>query len=321
MKAREQTGTMKAREQRSPVPPVLKVPLSMDPCLLISIWTAGKGSIVDLGRDIQQNGADCGQISPQGRSDENRKSSKRPYYGQDEEDTVARLFKNVNWKILASLFGLVVVVALLWNTKVVYPIKILVVFFHEISHGLAAVISGGSIVKIEVVAQEGGLCVTRGGSRFLTLSAGYLGSLIWGGIILLLAARTRLDRGVSVALGTILLLVSFFFVRPFGSFGFLFGVACGVVLVGIGLALPEGINDYLLRLIGLTSCLYAVLDIKSDILDRPNLRSDAVMLAELTGIPSIFWGGLWIIIAVVVSFVFLVVACKTTGTQRAIRSP
>jgi len=221
-----------------------------------------------------------------------------------------KLFANVNWKVLASLAGIVVVVALVWNTRVVYPLKILVVFFHEMSHGLAALLTGGSVVRIDVVAAEGGLCVTMGGSRFVTLSAGYLGSLLWGGLILLLSARTRLDRGVSVVLGGILVLTALLFVRPFAGFGFLFGLLSGVALVGIGLLLPEAVNDYLLRVVGLTSCLYAVLDIKSDILDRPELRSDAAMLGDLTGLPTVFWGVLWIAVAVVAALYFLLVACK-----------
>ena len=49
--------------------------------------------------------------------------------------------------------------------------------------------------------------------------------------------------------------------------------------------------------LGLTSCLYAVLDIKSDVLDRPGLPSDAAMLTELTGLPTLFWGVLWITLA------------------------
>lgn len=230
---------------------------------------------------------------------------------------MAKLFENVNWKVLLSLLGLVVVVGLLWHTWAVYPLRILVVFFHELSHGLAAVVTGGEIVRIQVVAQEGGLCVTMGGSRFFTLSAGYLGSLVWGGAILLLAARTRLDRAVSIALGAILLLTTLFFVRPFIGFGFLFGLGSGLALVSVGLFLPQGVNDYLLRFVGLTSCLYAVLDIKSDILDRPELRSDAVMLAEVTGIPSTVWGVLWIAVALVGSLYFLVVACKVRPERAA----
>ncbi|HSA23861.1 MAG TPA: M50 family metallopeptidase, partial [Myxococcota bacterium] len=62
--------------------------------------------------------------------------------------------------------------------------------------------------------------------------------------------------------------------------------------------------------VGLTSCLYAVLDIKSDVLDRPEALSDAAMLSELTGLPTRFWGGIWIAIAVLAALVFLVLACK-----------
>ncbi|HIF24510.1 MAG TPA: M50 family peptidase, partial [Gemmatimonadetes bacterium] len=60
-------------------------------------------------------------------------------------------------------------------------------------------------------------------------------------------------------------------------------------------------NQGVLLTLGLTSCLYAILDIKSDILDRPELRSDAAMLGEITGIHTVVWGGLWITVAVLAS--------------------
>ena len=77
---------------------------------------------------------------------------------------------------------------LLWGTFVVYPFRLFVVFLHEISHGLAAVATGGSIVSIGLSFDEGGVCLTRGGWPFLILNAGYLGSLSWGALFLLLGA-------------------------------------------------------------------------------------------------------------------------------------
>jgi hypothetical protein len=230
-----------------------------------------------------------------------------------------KLFSNVDWKVLLTLVGLMVPVVFLWDTWAVYPLKILVVFFHELSHGLAALVTGGKIDRIALVAQEGGFCYTMGGSRFIILSAGYLGSLVFGGLVLLLAARTRWDRGVAIALGGVVLLVTALFMRPVLSFGFGFGLATAAVLVVSGWKLPEVVNDYLLRAVGLTSCLYAVLDIKSDILDRPEALSDAAMLSELTGMPTRFWGGIWIAIAVLAALVFLVLACKRrpAPTERA----
>jgi hypothetical protein len=77
-------------------------------------------------------------------------------------------------------------------------------------------------------------------------------------------------------------------------FALTFGLAFGVALVAISLKIGSAGNRAILVGLGMTSTLYAVLDIKSDILDRPELMSDARMLAELTGIPTVAWGFLWI---------------------------
>ncbi len=209
-----------------------------------------------------------------------------------------------------------IAIVLLWNTVVIYPLKIFVVFMHEVSHGLAAIATGGSIVEIEINPQQGGHALTRGGDRFWTLTAGYLGSLLWGGVILLLAARTHLDKVVSVLIGIGMVAISI----GFGSalFTYLFGIGFGVVLILMGLFLPEIVNDWILRIIGVTSCLYAILDIKSDVLDRSNLRSDARMLAEETGLFSTeIWGIIWIVIAIGLTFWFLYIAGKASDSTDA----
>lgn len=210
-----------------------------------------------------------------------------------------------------SLLAIVAVVWLLWHTWLVFPLKMLVVFFHELSHGLAAILTGGHIAGIELLAQEGGLCRTLGGSRFLILSAGYLGSLVWGGLIVLAAAKSRLDRGVMLGLGAVLAFAALAWVRPIVSFGFGFALASGACLLACGLLLPERANDYLLKAIGLTSVFYAVLDIKDDILARPHLReSDAAVLAEMTGIPTLVWGLAWMAVALIAGAYFLTIAAR-----------
>jgi hypothetical protein len=230
---------------------------------------------------------------------------------------MAGIFSRVDHTSVISLLVLAAGVLLLWDTPLVYPLKVLVVFFHELSHGAMAVLTGGEIIEIEVVAQQGGHCITAGGSRFLTLSAGYLGSLLWGAAILILAARTRFDRPLSVLLGVLLLVITLIYVRPFISFGFFFGAASAAALIASGIWLSERVNDFFLRIIGLTSCLYAIADIKSDVLDRPGLRSDAAMLGELTGIPTQVWGVLWIALAVLGAGLALLVASRDTSTGLA----
>lgn len=182
---------------------------------------------------------------------------------------------------------------LLWTTPVVYPIRLFVVLLHEISHGLAAAVTGGTVERIVLLAEEGGATYTRGGSAFLILSAGYLGSLLWG--LLLMAAargRPRAVRWSLVALAVLVLGVTLRFVRnPFGiAFGLLFGAALAFAARRLR---PPG-QAAVLTVLGMTSALYALFDIRSDVLDRPHLPSDAHMLATLTGVPTAFWGFFWI---------------------------
>lgn len=80
---------------------------------------------------------------------------------------------------------------------------------------------------------------------------------------------------------------------------------------GIPAAAHRAANALLLRLIGLTSLLYAPLDIISDTLLRPNLHSDARALAELTFIPGVVWGALWCAASLVLAWWFLRQAART----------
>jgi hypothetical protein len=212
------------------------------------------------------------------------------------------------WRTTALTLAIALAAYVLWDTPLVYPLKIFVVFLHEISHGLAAVATGGSIVRIELSASEGGVCWTRGGSRFLTASAGYLGSMVWGALLLVAAARTRLDRALTGLVGVFVVAVTLLYVRS--GFGLAYGVAAGAVLVAAAYWLSAAASDALLRVIGTVSCLYAPWDIASDVLLRDARGSDADTIAGITGIPAVVWGVLWIVLATVVAVGALVLTAR-----------
>lgn len=196
---------------------------------------------------------------------------------------------------LLGYSGLFALLWIGWDTVFVLPVKLFVVMLHEISHGIAAVVTGGSIDRIELTMDQGGRCYCGGGNAFLTLSAGYLGSLLWGVVLLLLASHLgRRGRWIMGALGVGLLVVTVLYV-PAG-FGLLFGLAFGGGLILSARFVSDRGNALILTGLGVTSCLYAILDIKSDIIDRSELPSDAYMLSELTGVPTVVWGVLWIAI-------------------------
>lgn len=186
----------------------------------------------------------------------------------------------------------------LWYTPVIFPLKIFVVLLHEISHAAAAVVTGGSVERIVLNMDQGGATYIRGGNAFVILSAGYLGSLLWGLLLIEVAgARTKRARWAAGILGAFVLLIAALYVR--NLFGFIFTAAFGAALIVAARQLaPRGVATVLLVL-GLTSALYALLDIRSDILSRPHVQSDAAMLSDLTGIPTLVWGFLWIGLALI----------------------
>lgn len=205
-------------------------------------------------------------------------------------------FLRGHWQLIA----LTVVVFALWSTLLVVPLKLLVVFFHELSHGLAAILTGGSIESISVNFQQGGEAWTRGGSRFAILTAGYLGSLLIGVGLLLAALRGRADRAVVTGLGALMLLVLVLYVRDIPAAMICGGT--GLALLAAGRLLSRAFCDLLLRVIGLSSLIYVPYDIFDDTLRRASLRSDARMLAEEIGGTTMIWGGLWLVISLSVIY-------------------
>lgn len=199
-----------------------------------------------------------------------------------------------------QLILLTAIMFLLWNTFVAVPLKILIVYLHELSHALAAILTGGSVVEISLSPYQGGHAITRGGSRFLTLTSGYLGSLLIGVALLMVALKTDADRIVLGLLGAFTLLVTALYVRDW--FALAFCVAAGAAMLAAARYLGVAVNDLILRVIGLTSIFYVPYDIFDDTIRRSGIRSDAYMLAEEFGGPTLFWGGLWLLASLAIIY-------------------
>lgn len=209
---------------------------------------------------------------------------------------------------LLLLFGIIVALFFLWTTPVVLPLKILVVFFHEASHALMTILTGGTVHEMVVSYDQGGHVVSSGGIRFLILSAGYLGSLMWGVFCYLIAVKTEYDRSAMMLLGLALLIITALFMR--NIIGIAFGAITGVAFLVIGLKARNSINDIILQVIGITSMLYAPLDIYSDVIMRAHLRSDARMLAEEFFLPTQLWGFIWIGISTIILYLTIMYSIK-----------
>ncbi len=199
-----------------------------------------------------------------------------------------------HWQLIAITLAVFV----LWQTPLMLPLKILVVFMHELSHAIAAWITGGSVESISVSPRQGGLTVTRGGNGFLLTSAGYIGSLLIGVLLFTAALRSRADRQMMAVLGVVMLVVTGLYMREI--FALAFGVAAGAAMLASARFLSARVNDLALRVIGLTSMVYVPFDIFDDTIARSGAESDAYAMSQTYGGPVMFWGGLWLLLSLLV---------------------
>ncbi len=217
--------------------------------------------------------------------------------------------------ILAALF---VAVWLLWDTPVVYPVKIFVVCLHELGHALAALLTGGQVVSIQLYPEEGGLTLTRGGWPFVIVSAGYLGSVLFGGVLLYLSGRRAWARRLMLALTMLLIISTLLFFRNF--FAVLYGLLAAGAMFFSAYRFSVNVNFYIIRFIAIASCLYALLDIRSDLFTTAPLSmrtvDDAVALSRLTGIPAGLWAVLWLAISLVMLVFFLRLSIRSQNQEQ-----
>lgn len=171
------------------------------------------------------------------------------------------------------------------------------------------------MIELEIDRMQGGHVISAGGNRFITLTAGYLGSLIWGVVIYLLAVGSKYDKAIMFCLGIIIMAVTTLFVRDLFAFGF--SGLTGLFMILMGVKAPMQINDIILRVIGVTSMSYVPLDVYSDTIARSSLRSDAFMLAEEFGGTTVLWGAIWLLVSVVILIATLKISLKFSPVTEA----
>ena len=202
--------------------------------------------------------------------------------------------ENPRLRLLYLLAGTLLAL-IFWQSPVLYPVKLFVVLLHELSHALTAIVTGGEVLRIEVSSDLGGIALTRGGWSLLVVSSGYLGSMLFGNALFLSSLNERRAKILAVVIGAVVLLTTVVFVR--NAFGAAFGVLFSLAMFAAARYLSASWLSMILQLLGMLSSLYALFDVREDLLSLENRTTDAAILAEMTGIPAIAWGVLWSVAA------------------------
>lgn len=218
--------------------------------------------------------------------------------------------------------GLICAVFGLWQSPWIQPIKLMVVLFHELSHGVMALLTGGKIHNVVLTADEGGWCETSGGVTLLVVSAGYLGSMAVGGLMLYLSRVKSCVTVVYVLLFMTLTAAIFTVLRD--PYSRKFATALSASFLILGFLVPNILGGLFLRCLGTVSCLYSLFDIYWDILatERPGytLENDAVAISQLTGFSPQAVGLLWLAMSIVYFFVILKVIVLSEPSPSVVRA-
>jgi hypothetical protein len=199
-----------------------------------------------------------------------------------------------------------------------YPFRIFVTFIHEGGHAIAALMTGNSVQSLSVSMNASGeTYTTQGGtlSQMFVSSAGYLGSMGFGALLLVLIRRAIAARIVLFgSAGVILLLTTVFgFFKPIFSdsaswgsmsgvpFTLFAGMTLSLALFLLGKFTSTRVAMFVVSIIAVQCVLNALLDLKTVFFlsspFAPSVPNDAVNMANATGVPAIIWAILWIALA------------------------
>ena len=196
-----------------------------------------------------------------------------------------------------------------------YPFRIFVTFIHEGGHALAALLTGNSVSALSVeMSGEGLTRATTGGlfTQMFISSAGYLGSMAFGALLLILIRKAVAARIVLLGSGLYVFALTMVFglIKPLflltGLSGIPFTLLAGII-ISVGLVLiarfaSAKVATFFVSFLAVQCVLNAIFDLKtllfiSSPFSNVTVLTDARNMAQATGIPAIFWTFAWIAFA------------------------
>ena len=224
------------------------------------------------------------------------------------------------WLLLLATLITVALWIMPYGEYVVYPIRLFVTFIHESSHALIAVLTGGSVQSLTISADTSGLTYSAPSGFFggaLTSSAGYLGTTVFGVVMLYLIRKSFSPNKILTGLGIFvgIILVVFTVVSPIFNFlslqvalsSVLFTAVAGTLLsaglIALGIFSTPRIASFAVAFLAVQCLLNAITDqITLFYINSPfagsDIQNDASNMAAATHLPGIVWVVIWIGISV-----------------------
>lgn len=198
---------------------------------------------------------------------------------------------------------------------VTYPFRIFVTFIHEGGHAIAALLTGNTVASLSIATNASGETYTSQGgalSQMFVASAGYLGSMVFGALLLLLIRRAIAARVVLIGSAAFVFALTLIYglikpavsgvVSPALPFTILAGTLLALGLIAVARYAKPRVATFFVSFLAVQCVLNALLDLKTIFFlsspFAPSVPTDAVNMAQATGIPAVVWAVTWIVMAV-----------------------
>jgi len=221
------------------------------------------------------------------------------------------------WGLIAAAILTVVLWQIPGGNYILYPCTILATWFHEMAHGLAAVLMGGHFAKLLIFSDGSGVAYYSGPlflepiGRAIVAAAGPMGPPL-AGAALILASRSLKAASLSLkVLGIFLLISAVVWVRS--PFGLVAVAILGVVLLGIAFKTSARIEGLAVQFLGVQACVstYRQIDYLFSYSAGPLGISDTAQIQEILLLPYWFWGGLMALSSFVILLLSLRIAYRS----------
>ncbi|MFH0821128.1 MAG: M50 family metallopeptidase [Pseudomonadota bacterium] len=203
---------------------------------------------------------------------------------------------------IGALITAAVVTVVLWHLPygnfILYPFTILATWFHEMAHGLAALLLGGGFDELRVFSDGSGVASYRGPlylgpiGNAVVAAAGPMGPPL-AGAALILASRTTFGSSVGLKLlGAVMLVSTAVWVRS--PFGLAVIPVIGICLLWISVKGSERVQGFTVQFLGVQACVstYRQIDYLFSYSAGPLGISDTAQIQQILLLPYWFWGGL-----------------------------